>query len=210
MKIKVCGMTDPLNVEEVSRLNPDYIGFILYKNSPRYVDIETAARLAAIIPETIIKTGVLVDETLENAIRIARSGIFDLLQLHGNEIVEYCARLSEEISIMKAFRIDGHLPSDMCNYIPFCKMFLFDSAGEKFGGSGKKFNHSLLGEYACENEFMLGGGISADDHEYLKTVKNEKLAGIDLNSRFETRPGIKNINLLKEFIDKIRKDDGKN
>lgn len=203
-------MTDSLNVEEVTRLNPDYLGFILYKGSPRFVDLKTAARLTENIPSTIIKTGVLVNETLENAICIARSGVFDLLQLHGDETPEYCSWLSEEISIMKAFRIADQLPPDLCDYFPFCKLFLFDSAGEKFGGSGKKFNHSLLEEYDSENEFMLGGGISADDHEHLKTVKNKKLAGIDLNSRFEIRPGIKNINLLKEFIEKIRKDERKN
>jgi phosphoribosylanthranilate isomerase len=210
MKIKVCGMTDPLNVEEVAGLNPDYLGFILFKGSPRYVDIETAARLSRNIPATVIKTGVLVNETFENAVKTARSGIFDLLQLHGDETVEYCARLSEEIKIMKAFRIADRLPDGIKDYVPFCNLFLFDSATEKFGGSGRKFDHSLLDESSFDKEFMLGGGISGEDHEYLRTLKNEKLSGIDLNSRFEIKPGIKNINLLKEFIEKIRTNEYKN
>jgi phosphoribosylanthranilate isomerase len=210
MKIKVCGMTDPANVEEVAQLKPEYLGFILYKGSPRYVDIETAARLSRNIPSTIMKAGVLVNETLENAVSIAHTGIFDLLQLHGDETVEYCARLSEEMSIMKAFRISDRLPYVIGDYLPFCKMFLFDSSGEKFGGTGIKFNHSLLDSYALDKEFILGGGMSSEDHEYLRTIKNEKMSGIDLNSRFEIKPGIKNINLLKEFIQKIRTNEYKN
>lgn len=204
LMIKVCGMTDPSNIAEVIKLKPQYIGFILFKGSPRFVSFETAVKLSANIPEAILKTAVLVNEPVESAVRIAQSGVFDLIQLHGNESAAYCRELSNHIRIIKAFSVLNALPSDLTDYQNHCEMFLFDTAGEKAGGTGKKFDHSILKEYSLKTDFILSGGITADDSDYLKSIKNEKMKVIDLNSRFESSPGIKDTILLKSFIDKIR------
>jgi phosphoribosylanthranilate isomerase len=202
--IKICGMKDPANIEEVVKLKPQYIGFILYHGSPRFVNLSTAVKLAANIPSSIQKTAVLVNEPVENAVKIAQSRTFDLIQLHGNESARYCSELSKHIRVIKAFSISHTLPSNLDEYQNQCEMFLFDNAGEKAGGSGKKFDHSILKNYSLNTEFILSGGINADDSDYIKSVKNEKMSGVDLNSRFEISPGIKDIKLLKSFIEKIR------
>lgn len=207
LKIKVCGMKDSLNIAEVAGLMPDYMGFILYEQSPRYVSPEKAEALANGVPASIRRTGVLVNMPFEDASKIAHSGIFDILQLHGNESPDYCKRLSRNIEIIKAFRISDRLPENLKDYQPYCRMFLFDTAGKDFGGTGKKFDHSILASYALNTEYILGGGISADDSGYLKSFRNDKMAGVDLNSRFEISPGIKNVSLLKEFIEKLRNEE---
>ena len=206
LRIKVCGMRDPGNIAEVVRLKPHYMGFILYKDSPRYVSPESAADLVKDIPPAIKKTGVLVNEPIEHAVSIARSRIFDLLQLHGSESPEYCRILSEHIRIIKAFQISDRLPDNLADYQPFCNMFLFDSSGKKFGGTGHKFNHETLKDYSLDTGYILGGGISPADADYLRSLNAPRMAGIDLNSRFETAPGVKDINLLKNFIRKIEND----
>lgn len=198
-------MREPANISEVAGLKPQYIGFILYEGSPRYVSIKAAAGLVKSIPSSIKKTGVIVNEPVKDALRIAQSGIFDLLQLHGNESPDYCKKLSEHIDIIKAFTVLDRLPENLRDYEPFCAMFLFDTAGSSYGGTGKKFDHSILKEYSGDREFILGGGITPEDPEYIKSVKTGKMAGVDLNSRFEIRPGVKDVNLLKNFIEKIRK-----
>jgi phosphoribosylanthranilate isomerase len=205
--IKVCGMKDPENIAEVIKLKPNYMGFVLYYRSPRFIDQVKAEDLVKNIPASIVKTAVLVNEPIENAIKIAESGIFDIIQLHGNETPEYCKTLSVYIKIIKAFSVSDTLPENLREYQHYCSMFLFDTAGEKVGGTGKKFNHNLLNNYSSDTNFILSGGISPADAEYIKSIKNEKMIGVDLNSRFETEPGIKNISLLKTFIDKIRDND---
>jgi phosphoribosylanthranilate isomerase len=207
IQIKVCGMRDPSNIAEVVKLNPQYIGFILYCDSPRFVSLEEACNLVKSIPLSIKKTGVLVDEPVENAVRIAQSGIFDLLQLHGNESADYCKKISAYIGIIKAFPITKSLPQNLSDYQPFCAMFLFDTAGEKHGGTGKMFDHRMLKDYSENTDYILSGGISPADPDYIKSIRSDKMAGIDLNSRFEVKPGIKDISLLKSFIEEIRNHD---
>jgi len=204
LRIKVCGMKYPSNIEEVAQLRPDFMGFVLYKESPRYVSFEGARKLTTLVPSAIIKVGVLVNEPLDKALAIADSGIFDLLQLHGNESVDYCSRLSSSIGIIKAFSVSDILPESLSDYQQFCKLFLFDNAGKKYGGTGEMFNHSILSGYSLDTGFILSGGISASDPDYYKTINYKWMSGVDLNSRFEIKPGMKNIELLKNFINKLR------
>jgi phosphoribosylanthranilate isomerase len=210
LMIKVCGLTNHENIEDIASLHPDYMGFILFPGSPRYVSLETTGKLVKNIPPSIQKVGVLVNEPIENATRIAQRGFFDLLQLHGNENIDYCRKLSEYIGLIKVFSVSDILPSGMSDYQEFCKLFLFDTTGEKFGGNGKSFDHTILLNYSLDINFILGGGISPNDSAYLKSIKSDKLVAIDLNSRFEVEPGIKDINLIKRFIEKIRNYDTRN
>ena len=202
--IKVCGLKDPVNVKEVAALGPDFMGFILYRGSPRHISLEESVNLVQNIPEPIKKVGVLVNEPFENAMDIAGSGAFDILQLHGSESVSYCERLHYHIEIIKTFSISDRLPENLSDYQPFCSMFLFDTAGDKFGGTGKRFDHGVLSGYSLEKDFLLSGGISPEDPEYIRSIKKSSLSGVDLNSRFEVKPGIKDIGMLRKFIEKIR------
>jgi phosphoribosylanthranilate isomerase len=210
LQIKVCGLKEPDNILEVARLRPHYMGFILYRNSERYIGPEDAVEYVKVIPGSIRKVGVIVNEPLENAIKIARCGAFDLLQLHGNESIGYCRDLSCEIKIIKAFPVSGCLPEMLVNYQPFCSMFLFDTEGKKFGGNGEKFDHNILDNYSLDTGYLLSGGISPEDFPYIRTLKKYGMSGVDLNSRFETQPGIKSIDLLKRFIENIRNYDEQN
>lgn len=207
IRIKVCGMTRQANTMEVAGLNPDYMGFILYNKSPRYVSLKTAEKLAKHIPHAIKKTAVLVGEPVSNAIEIAKSGIFDFIQLHGNEDIEYCKLISRYASVIKVFQVSDFLPANISEYSGMSSFFLFDSAGENHGGAGRKFNHSILKNYSSDTKYLLAGGISPDDSEYIKSIFSVNMEGVDLNSRFETEPGIKDIKLLRNFIENIRKNE---
>ena len=200
-------MKDPDNIKEVIGLNPQYLGFILYRGSPRYVSLDTAGELVKNIPLPVQKVGVIVNEPLENALQIAKSGIFDLLQLHGTESVDYCRKIGEYIRIIKSFPLFDTLPESLPEYGQFSDMFLFDTAGENYGGNGKMFDHKILNDYSVNMNYILSGGISPSDSTYIKSIVTDKMIGIDLNSRFEIRPGIKDVTLLKNFIEIIRKDD---
>jgi phosphoribosylanthranilate isomerase len=210
LKIKICGLNELKNAAEVADLQPDYMGFILYSGSSRYLSLEAAGTITKRIPAPIQKIAVLVNEPYEDALKIAQSGFFDLLQLHGNENPEYCRKLSLHIGLIKAFLVSDKLPAKISDYQVFCEMFLFDTAGENYGGNGKAFDHKILSEYKLDKKFILGGGISSEDSQYLKTLKTEKLSAVDLNSRFEVSPGIKDIKLLKYFMDKLRENDTRN
>jgi phosphoribosylanthranilate isomerase len=207
IRIKVCGLKDPENILEVAALKPDYMGFILYRKSKRFISLDKIDDIARHIPRSILKVGVIVDEPLEEALNIAQSGIFDLLQLHGAESIDYCRRLSSVTKLIKAFSISKSLPANLSDYEEVCSLFLFDTAGENAGGNGKMFDHSILNKYSYDTGYMLSGGISPGDNSYLKSFPYNGMAGVDLNSRFETEPGIKNIDLLKGFIEKLRKYD---
>jgi phosphoribosylanthranilate isomerase len=204
IRIKICGLTNLQNVSEVAELRPDYMGFILYPGSPRYVSLETAGTLTKDLASSILRVAVLVNESFENAIKIAQSAYFDFIQLHGNEDVEYCGKLSNHIKIIKAFHINKSLPFNLTDYQEFCEMFLFDTAGELHGGSGKSFDHRILSNYQLEKDFILSGGLSPNDSDNIRSIKSERLAAVDLNSRFELSPGIKDIRLIKKFIGKLR------
>jgi phosphoribosylanthranilate isomerase len=204
LMIKVCGLKDPSNIREVVQLKPDFLGFVLYPGSPRYICLENIVPIIKSIPTSIKKVGVIVNEPIENALKIAGSGTFDFLQLHGNETIDYCYTLSSKISIIKAFPIFNILPSDLEDYQEFCEMFLFDTAAIGHGGSGKKFDHKILTKYSLDKRFILSGGISPADSDYIKSIEKDNLIAVDLNSRFESEPGIKDIALLKYFIGKIR------
>jgi phosphoribosylanthranilate isomerase len=204
IKIKICGLTNLQNVTEVADLRPDYMGFIIYPGSPRYVSLETAGTITKNLVSSILKVGVLVNESFENALKIVQSGYFNLIQLHGNEDVEYCRKLSYHIRIIKAFSVGKSLPANLAAYQEFCEMFLFDTSGELPGGSGKSFDHRILSNYLLEKDFILAGGISPTDTNNIRSIRQEKLSAVDLNSRFELSPGIKDIRLLKNFIEKLR------
>jgi phosphoribosylanthranilate isomerase len=207
MKIKVCGMRDKNNIGQLIRLNPDYIGFIFHPESKRFVDT-IEEDILAIIPESIKKVGVFVDEPINTLIEKYQRNKIDILQLHGNESPGYCSELKKlEIPVIKAFRIDEDFNfSGTSDYESSCGYFLFDTAGEKAGGNGIKFNWKLLSNYKGETPFFLSGGVGEEDLVSILQVSHSNFFGIDVNSKFETEPGKKDIGQLEVFFRKLRRD----
>ncbi len=216
MKIKVCGVRDSENITALVNLTPDYIGFIFYNKSKRFVTDFPQV----IIPSSIKKTGVFVNETIENVIDKVSKYQLDAVQLHGDESVEYCEQLrrhaefisashkdeipkrvrNDGFEIIKAFAIDDNF--DFLNtqeYESTCDMFLFDTKGKGYGGNGVKYDWSILKKYKGDVSFLLSGGINGNDVEAIKEFQHSKFIGVDLNSGFEDAPSIKNIEKIKEF-----------
>jgi phosphoribosylanthranilate isomerase len=206
LKIKVCGMRDPGNIHEVSALNPDYMGFIYYPRSPRYAPDLSPADIAG-LPAAIKKTGVFVDSPAEEVEETCRRMGFRAAQLHGDEPPEFCNSLKEGgIELIRAFRIGAQTDfREFEDYQDACDLFLLDTAGTGFGGTGKKFEWSRLEQYRLDKPFILSGGIAPPDAERILEIGHPGLYGIDLNSGFETAPAMKDRNALEGFIQRIRK-----
>ena len=204
MKIKICGMKYSENIRAVAELKPDFMGFIFYPKSPRYAEPLDIATLNA-IPPTIKKIGVFVNENLENILTICYKYKLDGVQLHGTELVEMCNELKKVgYIVIKAFPVAKAYNFKVTKaYEGVCDYYLFDTKTDAYGGSGVKFNWGILDEYVGETPFLLSGGIAADDAEAILKIEHPKFAGIDLNSKFEVKPGLKNITLLEEFLNQL-------
>ena len=199
-------MREPGNILEVAKLKPDLLGFIFYPASQRYADGILNAEILTNLPHEIIKTGVFVNAGLNEMKEKIRKYSLDMVQLHGDENPETCRILKDEgIGIIKAFKLkDRSGFNNYLKYIPFTDYFLFDTPTSEFGGSGQKFDWQILSGYDQDHPFFLSGGISPGDVQNILEIDNPSLYGIDINSRFELNPGLKNIKILKEFISAIR------
>lgn len=207
LKIKVCGLKDAENIKAVAALAPDYMGFIFYDKTPRFVG-EFSADALKDIPSTIIKTGVFVDETPENITAIVDKYKFDAIQLHGNEGPEICALFKGRVTVIKAFGVNVDFDFDQVYaYADHVDYFLFDTKTAIHGGSGQIYDWEVLNDYKLDIPFFLSGGLSLDNMDEIETIKNPQFYGVDLNSRFETAPGIKDIKKLKQAFAFIKQID---
>lgn len=205
-RVKVCGMCDPLNVKEIAEAKPDYIGFIFFRGSPRYVGEEPEMALFNNVSPGIKKTGVFLNEENNKILDLSMATGLDIIQLHGNESPETCLRLKTSgLLIIKAFNIGMEFGfENLIPYMPVCDYFLFDTKSEKPGGSGSKFNWEKLKEYTLDKPFFLSGGIGPEDAGVINAIENKGFFGVDVNSRFENTPGIKDITLIKTFIKSLK------
>lgn len=206
MKVKVCGLRDAENLKQVAALAPDFIGFIFYDKSPRYVGDELDADTVRALPRSIKKVGVFVNASPDYILRAVKKYDLQYVQLHGSETPDYCRSLrTRGISVIKAFSVDAAFNfSVLNNYKPQCDFFLFDTKGEQPGGNGVTFDWSLLGRYDNEKPFFISGGISLDTLSQLDQLAGMKLYGVDVNSQFETEPGVKDVEKLRELIARLR------
>ena len=206
MKIKVCGMRNQSNIEELVKLKPDYIGFIFYPKSKRFIGEKIPDEIQSLIPVYIQKVGVFVDEPFDILLEKFKSNKLDMIQLHGNELPDYCERLRKlDIPVIKVFSIDADFDFETVkSYNPFCDFYLFDTASELRGGSGFKFDWKKMDQYNGEKPFFLSGGIQSYDAESIKKITHSELHAIDVNSGFENEPGLKDIPKLKSFIEELR------
>lgn len=204
MKIKVCGLKDLGNIKDVISLSPDYVGFICYDLSPRFISGLPAGDVAN-LPETVAKTGVFVNEDKETIKALIGQYGFDAIQLHGDESPEFCAEFKGLVQVLKAFGVDEDFDFGRLDaYANTVDYFLFDTKTPKHGGSGKAFNWDILQKYNLNVPFFLSGGLSLDNLDEVEEIKHPAFYGVDLNSRFETGPGIKDIKLLQKAFDLLR------
>jgi len=204
MKIKVCGLKQPENIKAIAALNPDYVGFICYGRSPRYIDALEAA-VPASIAENIQKTGVFVNEEAATINLLIDKYGFDTIQLHGDESPEFGAAFRNRVTVIKAFGVDNDFNFDQLQaYANKVDYFMFDTKTSGYGGSGKTFDWGILNNYKLDIPFFLSGGISLDNINEVKNIIHPQFYAVDLNSRFETEPGVKDLEKLKNAFDIIR------
>jgi len=206
INIKVCGMRDETNIKELVKISPDYIGFNFYPESQRYIGEDFDPGISCNIPENISKVGVFVNAGKDSIVQKHKMFKLNLIQLHGCETADFCRQLFiQGIHVIKVFNVDDKFDfSGVEPYKPYCKYFLFDTKCKTYGGSGRKFNWDILQGYNNEIPVLLSGGIDIDDINSIKNIKNVNICAVDINSRFETEPGIKDIFKIKKFIQKLK------
>ena len=206
MNIKVCGITQFKQLQQLEALNIDFAGLIFYKDSPRYMGNKITGKQIKDADFDIKKVGVFVDPGYSELLDAIDEYGLDIVQLHGNETPEMCEELSAEVEVIKAFRIPGDKAIDIdemvADYDAVCDYYLFDTAGikESFGGTGQQFDWGILKKAKIEKPFFLSGGIGSDDAAKVKAFSHPDFFAIDVNSRFELSPGLKDMAAILKFL----------
>ena len=206
MNIKVCGITQFKQLQQLEALNIDFAGLIFYKDSPRYMGDKITGKQIKDADFDIKKVGVFVDPGYSELLDAIDEYGLDIVQLHGNETPEMCEELSAEVEVIKAFRIPGDKAIDIdemvADYDAVCDYYLFDTAGlkESFGGTGQQFDWGILKKAKIEKPFFLSGGIGSDDAAKIKAFSHPDFFAIDVNSRFELSPGLKDMAAILKFL----------
>jgi len=210
MRIKVCGMTKPEQVKQLDELGVEFAGFIFYPKSPRYVFKSMPATEIKKIRGKINKVGVFVNADADHILKTVDACGLYLVQLHGDENPRVCERIANYVSVIKAFRIseDDNIEWKIREYYDAVDMYMFDTEGVGYGGTGKKFNWQWLKGQNIRKPFFLSGGIGPDDAENLKMFQTDPVAkdlfAVDINSKFEIMPGVKDMDKVKEFVSKVK------
>ncbi|HEY9342008.1 MAG TPA: phosphoribosylanthranilate isomerase [Hanamia sp.] len=208
MKIKVCGITDLAQLQELNEIGIDYAGLIFYAPSPRSILKKLVAEEVKNLGLSLQKVGVFVNETAEQIMKQVELFGLEVVQLHGDETPAFCSQISDHVKVIKAFRInEKHADIDWLvkEYDEVCDYYLFDKASSVlYGGTGEKFKWEVLKTATIGKSFFLSGGISINEVDALKKFEHPFFYGIDINSRFEKEPGIKDLNLVKEFVDQLQ------
>ncbi len=196
---KVCGMREAGNIREVEALGIDWMGFIFWAHSARNVSLKPDY-----LPSRCKRVGVFVNAPMAFIREKVREFGLDILQLHGGEDADFIRQLRTELpslSVVKALNVAREEDLEQSKrYEGLCDYFLFDTKAEKVGGNGKAFDWDILHSYKGNTPFLLSGGLGPDDKERLRAFHHPQMAGIDLNSRFEIRPAVKDIHLLTSFL----------
>ena len=210
MIIKICGVSDPENLRQVDRLDADWIGLNFYPPSPRYLNLRALPPAGSDEPERV---GVFVDEMPQTILSRIVAFHLGIVQLHGSEravMIQNLRRslvpdIREKLVVIKAINVATAADFSQCGeYEGVVDYFLFDTKGALHGGNGEKFNWDLLDAYQGKTPFLLSGGIGPDDADALRAIRHPLFRGVDVNSKFETAPGVKDIDLLRSFIKRLR------
>ena len=205
LKLKVCGLTQLAQIQELISLNVDFLGFIFYEKSPRYVLHHLSLKEIAEIPH-FGKVGVFVNESIKAIVEITTESQLDIIQLHGNENEKFILQLRQilgnNIKIIKVIRIGNQSFDELQKTInqqpSTVNYLLFDTDSKAFGGTGKTFDWQILNEIEIPIPYFLSGGISLENIHQLSTINHQPLA-LDINSKFETEPGSKDLEKIKIF-----------
>ena len=203
MKLKVCGMKFENNISEIKNLNPDFMGFIFWPKSKRFFKKKTIN-----VSNNIKKVGVFVNQEYDLIINKVNQFNLDFVQLHGNESSEFCDKIKAYCKVIKVFNIGNEFDFEKLNlFEKVCDYFLFDTKGDAYGGNGIKFDWNILKKYNSKKPFLLSGGIDINDFQDVLKIEKLKipLLGIDINSKFEIKPGLKDCKKVKELINKMKK-----
>ena len=213
MQVKVCGLTQPANITAIAQLGVDYLGLIFYKKSKRYAESKELQQWLATNPEEIkdiAKVGVFVNAGVDILLNTIHDYQLDYVQLHGDESPGYCQELQllwtvdtmRKAKIIKAFSVTEDFNfAQTAAYESTCALFIFDTGGQSsHGGTGVKWDWSKLNEYQGKTPFLLSGGIGPEDVVAVSDVNHPKMLGVDLNSKFESAPGVKDVELLSRFL----------
>ena len=206
MRLKICGMREAENIRQLLTLQPDYMGFIFYEKSSRFVGEGLDEELLKSFPFTTRKVGVFVNSTASYILEMYKKYKLDYVQLHGEELPDFCKNLKHKgVNVIKAFSIDTDFNfGKLQNYKPYCDFFLFDTKGEKRGGNGTTFDWSILNKYDNEKPFFLAGGIDLENVHNALEIKGLKIHSLDVNSKFEISSALKDINKIEELMSIIK------
>ncbi|MEI6263589.1 MAG: phosphoribosylanthranilate isomerase [Sphingobacteriia bacterium] len=211
MRSKVCGLNSVNQLMQLDDMGVEFGGFIFYPKSPRYILKHVQpADLKRAKGQKINKVGVFVNETPDQVLKqVDDCGLY-LVQLHGDETPKYCEKIADYVTVIKAFRIrnDDDVLWKIKDYQDVVDMFLFDTAGAAYGGTGEKFDWKILQNLAINKPFFLSGGIGPDDvsslQEFATLPVAKDLFSIDINSKFESSPGVKNMEMVQSFIQIVK------
>lgn len=206
MKIKICGMNNIDNISAIAALEPDYLGFIFYPHSKRYVGNDFNLDTVAESVKKIKKVGVFVNDTLGAISEKIKKYNLDYVQLHGDETPAFCESIKTlNVNVIKAFQLDSNFQfSYLKNYSHACDYFLFDSKSVHYGGSGVAFDWTILKKYQLNIPFFLSGGIGLDNINDVLKINHNQFYAVDLNSKLETQPGIKSEMDCQKIIELIK------
>lgn len=211
MRIKVCGMTSTEQVMQLDEMGVEFAGFIFYPKSPRYVfKFMPRPEIKKIKGKGINKVGVFVNAPVEEVLQTVDDCGLYIVQLHGDETPKYCEKIADYVTVVKAFRLreDDNVLWKVKDYQDVADMFLFDTEGAGYGGTGRKFDWEMLHELNIRKPFFLSGGIDPGDTDKLKEFAKDLVAkdlfSIDVNSKFELAPGVKDMHKLKDFVISIK------
>lgn len=211
MRIKVCGMTDLQQMHQLGTMGVEFAGMIFYHKSPRFILKHLNGEMVKRAKLKVYKVGVFVNASYDEILNHVENFGLDMVQLHGDETPRFCEKVSDYIQTIKAFRIgeDENIPWKVKDYYDSCDMYLFDTLGAGYGGTGKKFNWEMLKEATINKPYFLSGGIEPGDAAAIKLfVKDEtarNLFALDVNSKFEVLPGVKDMGMVRKFVEEIKK-----
>jgi phosphoribosylanthranilate isomerase len=204
IKLKICGMRDAENIMQVAALSPDYMGFIFYPKSPRFVGNDF--KIPAQFPTNIIRVGVFVNESTENILKHAEGHNLRFLQLHGEESVKQCQELKgHNYQIIKVFSIDEVFDFEITKYYSeSVDFFLFDTKGKYYGGNAKTFRWRQLDQYNQQVPFFLSGGLSPENVSDVADLKGMNIHALDVNSGVESAPAMKDLARVQELKENLK------
>lgn len=202
MMLKVCGITSFEQLQQLDRLEVNFAGMIFYEKSARFVGAKLQSESSKIKDLKLKRVGVFVNASNEELRAKVKEFHLNFVQLHGDESAAFCKEIQEFVPVIKAIRIGQatNLEESIKDYNDACSFFLFDTDSKQYGGTGKRFNWSILKETQITKPFFLSGGIGLEEADEVKTMNHPMLYAVDINSRFERAPGIKDMDSVKQFI----------